>query len=139
MSDDLESVPADGWNQFIDRYCMLEYRDVPAAYKPAYVFFRYFSEVYNGGHLQFFVNVYDLPPEAVSSALAEVAGPKVAANFDDALTRWRTSHPEPRSELPNYFELVGEMRFEAHDQFIACLEPVMEDRLLKYLIERKLI
>lgn len=130
--------PSD-WNEFIELYCLRPYGLVPAAYQPAYLIFRYYNEVYNGGHFQFFQNCRRLPLDKVSEALRDIAGDALAENFDAAAASWKNWGRRAPSSATEYVEFEHESGLEEYDLALYRLQPRFDEFLETYLLQRKLI
>ncbi len=53
---EIEETPGLVWNAFVELVALTKYQDLSEEQRPAHLVFWYDSEVYNGGHLQYFEN-----------------------------------------------------------------------------------
>ena len=53
---EIEETPGLVWNAFVELVALTKSQDLSEEQRPAHLVFWYDSEVYNGGHLQYFEN-----------------------------------------------------------------------------------
>ena len=125
---DLEANPHAVWNAFLD-VIIDPYRILTPMQRRARLAFLYHSEIYNGGHLQFFLNRGGDSAKTVEALEALSAFPQ-AQILGQATTRW-TSRPRPqRNDVFDYSAMARQGEFDdLDDAFYSCLVPI--DDLLK--------
>jgi hypothetical protein len=109
------------WNAFIELLANTEFEDLAPSQRPAALVFRYESEVQNGGHLQYLVNVgRDRAKETVQSLYAIGAGAQ-ARILERVLARWMATARLPPIDALEYVAIEDEGEFSDLDRdFHAC-------------------
>jgi hypothetical protein len=122
------------WNAFIDRAVMLPLEEVEPRDRGPYLAFFYFSEVYNGGHLQYFLNKTYLPWDETADAIETMGATDHAAILREAIKRWRGSVREAPTTVEEYVEIERLGEFQDLDYAMYDLKPELE-----YFVYRTLV
>jgi len=130
--------PARGepWNDFIDKYGRLPLDAVDRDYRGEYLAFWYFNEVYNGGHLQYFLNKDDYPWEETANAMEAMGAAEHATIMRQAISRWRgTRRVAPRT-VEEYVAIERQGEFNDLDNAMYDLKPELEYYVYRSLVRK---
>lgn len=129
---DLEANPHAVWNAFLTLITD-PYRILTLVQRRARLVFLYHSEIYNGGHLQFFLNRGGDTAGTIEALETMGAFPQ-AQILRQASARW-ASRPRPqRNDVFDYSAMASEGEFDdLDDAFYGC--QVQIDDLLKRHLE----
>jgi hypothetical protein len=119
------------WNAFLDRIYLVPLEDVEPRDRGPYLAFFYFSEVYNGGHLQYFLNKTYLPWEETADAIAAMGAIDHAEILREAIERWRGQSRVRPESAEEYVEEALEAEFDDLDGAMYDLYPPLEDYVEK--------
>ncbi|WP_421851897.1 DMP19 family protein [Oricola sp.] len=124
------------WNQFIDEHGMSELADVDPDFREELLVFRYFSEVYNGGHLQYFLNLDDYPWEETADAMENMGAREHARILRRAIVVWRAEQRKPPRTAEEFVEEAQKDELGEFDSAMYRLKPIIEDYLDKSIIQK---
>jgi len=115
------NLPDDSWNRFVLR--AIEEAPQIEAEKPLYALFWYQTEVNNGGHLQYFLNVTE-PGEwhiAVDAARS-IGQDEVAANLAQSVALWESVDRTAPNSTEQFVDAALEDEFGHFDRKFYELE-----------------
>ena len=115
------------WNAFLDRAAMLPLEEVLPEDRGPYLVFMYFSEVYNGGHLQYFLNGAELPWDETADAMEAIGAIDHAEILREAIERWVSAERQSPKNVEEYVEEAREAEFDDLDGAMYDLDPPLED------------
>ncbi len=129
---EVEQAPHLLWNSFVDLLAMERYEDLTEAQRPAHLVFWYESEVYNGGHLQYFENRRTKYLEETIAALRLLRAECQRSVLQDAIEQFRNRDRE-RIETPqDYSEIALQGEFDQFDSRLSACDPDLMKRLEEY-------
>ena len=130
---DLENEPYLSWNTFVDLIALTDFEDLNEAQKPAHLIFWYDAEVYNGGHLQYFLNSAGRRASETVEVLSKLDLSCQKTILADAIA-FATRNPIPEIESTAEFVAVAfEGRFNEFDLRYAACPIQLQDFLEQYL------
>jgi len=127
---------AEPWNEFLNRYGMLPLEAVDREYRGEYLAFWYFSEVYNGGHLQYFLNKHDYPWQETADAMQAMGASEHAAIMRKAIRRWRGKMRIAPTTVEEYLEIERQREFDDLDNAMYDLKPELEYYVYRSLVRK---
>jgi hypothetical protein len=131
--EDAQRDPNLIWNQFINFLAISEIDQLDSTQRPAYLTFRYDSEVQNGGHLQFFVNRPTQLTSETIRALRQIGAMEQAALLRSAFERWVGKDRETPRTVDEFVEAARQVEFEDVDSRYCGVSPSVTQLLEKYL------
>jgi hypothetical protein len=115
------------WNAFLDKIYLVPLEEVEPRDRGPYLAFFYFSEVYNGGHLQYFLNKTYLPWDETADAIAAMGAIDHAEIMREAIERWQSQSRVRPESAEEYVEEALEAEFDDLDGAMYDLDPPLED------------
>jgi hypothetical protein len=127
---------AEIWNAFLDLICLTAYEDLTPNQRGAQLAFFYESEVFNGGHLQYFENQGTGHLEETLAALEVIGATCQRQVLEKASQKLSTkSRPKIRTLL-EYHHRALEREYDAYDNAFYKCQPEIAALLDKFLVER---
>ena len=127
-------TPSDYWNDFVHDYGMRDLEDVEPEMRGEFLAYWYFSEVYNGGHLQYFLNKHDFPWEETADAMEAMGAEGHAKILREAIEIWRAEERRAAETVDEYVEEAEKDELGDLDSAMYKLEPMLE-----YYLDRSLV
>ncbi|HTC17630.1 MAG TPA: DUF4375 domain-containing protein [Stellaceae bacterium] len=90
---ELAANPHRAWNGYLDFMCYAIYEELTPIQRIAFLSDRYYNEVYNGGHLQYFLNDEERHAKEAIEALPALGGSDHAAVLKTALETFNSNPP----------------------------------------------
>lgn len=121
------------WNAFVQLMATSEFHELGAEQLPAFRAYWYDTEVFNGGHLQYFLN------RGVEEALLAVEDLRSLGYLEHgevlarAIGLWRAQPQGPLESVEQYTRLAGQGDFDQMDEDHASIKPGILDRLEAHL------
>jgi hypothetical protein len=129
---ELEKNPSLVWNTFVDLVALTKYDDLSAEQRPAHLIFWYDSEVYNGGHLQYFENRKGQRLEETIEALRMIGAECQTLILREAEELW-LSRPRPRISTTEEFSVAALEEYSELDSRTYACVPSLHEHLRKHL------
>ncbi|SRR6266511_978315 len=129
----LEKKPYVLWNEFVDILAMCEYAKLSKKQRPAHLVFRYYSEVENGGHMQYFENIGTRRIKETVAALELLGAACHAKVLSRAAAQFKS---KPRSKIRSveeYVETALQGEFDRFDREYAKCRPTLDKALEAFL------
>ena len=122
------------WNPFVHDYGMRDLSEVEPDMRGEFLAYRYFNEVYNGGHVQYFLNKHDYPWDETADAMEAMGAKEHAIILRKAIKIWRAEERRTPDTVEEYVE-------EAEDDDLWELDDAMYDvtPMLEYYIDQSLV
>ncbi len=129
----LEKKPYIVWNEFVDILAMSNYTELSKKQRPAHLVFWYYSEIENGGHMQYFEN--RKPARATETvASLELLGCSCHAKLLSKAVAQLKSKPRSRIQsVEEYVETALQGEFDRFDDEYAKCQPTLDKALERYL------
>ena len=121
------------WNEFVDILAMSQYAHLSTKQRPAHLVFWYYSEVENGGHMQYFENRGTARITETVAALELLGCSCHAKVLTGAVTQLKS---RPRSRIRSveeYVETALQGEFDRFDDEYAKCQPTLDKALEGYL------
>jgi hypothetical protein len=99
---EFEKFPGARWNAMIEICSMMDIRDLTPVQRVAHLAFWYMSEVYNGGHYQYFVNKSGINHREVIAALQTIGAGEQASILSNACNTIGTNRLEMPQDVEEY-------------------------------------
>src|SRR2546427_7474766 len=129
----LENKPYIVWNEFVNILAMSEYPRLSKKQRPAHLVFWYYSEVENGGHMQYFENRGTARVTETVAAL-ELLGCSCHAKVLSRAAAQLKSKPRSRIRLvEEYSETALQGEFDRFDNEYAKCQPTLDKAVEGYL------
>src|SRR3990172_3355819 len=125
----IEKKPYVVWNEFVDLLAMSEYRDLSERQRTAHLVFRYWSEVENGGHMQYFENQGTSRLDKTIDALNVLGATSHAKVLAQAANRFRSRRRSRTTSVEKYVETALEGEFDRFDRAYAKCRPQLQEVL----------
>ena len=129
----VEKKPYLVWNAFVDLIAGSSYSHLSKKQRPAYLVFRYESEVHNGGHMQYFENFGTKRIEDTVAALELLGAPCHAKVLARAAARFNSQIRKRIRSVEEYVETALEGEFDLFDRKWGKCRPELEKVLKDYL------
>ena len=125
------------WNAFLDRSCGLA--EPIGAEVPFYALWLYHGQVCNGGHHQYFQNLFDRRADwdLAAEAARLVGAMDVAENLEAAIRAWDRRGRSKIRTLFAFSASAQEREFEAFDARFFGMEKALVDRLEAVIVKRR--
>src|SRR2546425_4453158 len=129
----LEKKPYIVWNEFVNILAMSNYTELSKKQRPAQLVFRYYSEVENGGHMQYFENRKPARTTETVAAL-ELLGCSCHAKVLSRAVAQLKSKPRSRIQsVEEFVETALQGEFDRFDDEYAKCHPTLDKALEGYL------
>lgn len=132
-----EKKPYIVWNVFVDILAMSEYGRLSNKQRPAHLVFWYYSEVENGGHMQYFEN---RGTERIAETVAalKLLGCSCHARVLSGAAAQFKSRPRSRiRSVEEYVEIALQGEFDRFDREYAKCRPTLQKALELYLARNR--
>jgi hypothetical protein len=134
-----EENPYAAWNAFVDIIAMESADDLSEIQQHAHFAFTYYSEVENGGHLQYFENQSIQHGDAKAQAIKALAGLEAIgavehrAVLSQAIDRWMATSRRRIGSVEEYVETASQGEFDDLDKACWQCQPEITVWLERYL------
>ena len=112
---------------------MSEYDQLSKKQRPAHLVFWYYSEVENGGHMQYFENRGPTRIRETIAALELLGCSRHAKLLSRAVAQFRSKHRSRIRSVDEYVDTALEGEFDRFDSEYATCRPTLEQALERYL------
>jgi hypothetical protein len=130
---EVEEAPYLIWNAFIELVALTKYQDLAEEQRPAHLVFMYDSEVYNGGHLQYFGNRRMQHLGETIEALRIMGAECQRLVLNDAAKLFLSRQRSPILTVEDFSTTAQEGEFSEFDSRIYACAPSLHELLQKYL------
>lgn len=127
-----EAFQGERWNAMNSLLALSELEDLTPVQRRAHLAYWYMSEVYNGGHWQYFCNKAHYDQQEVVEALKAVGAAEQAGILRQALARFPRDIHYPET-VEDFIAGYDEVDMDDLDQASGRCNRTMEDCLLDYL------
>ncbi len=134
-----EEAPYLAWNAFVDLVAMESGNDLSPIQQQAHFAFTYYSEVENGGHLQYFENQSIQHSDATAQALYALEGLEAIgtiqhrAVLSQAINCWKAASRNRIDSVEEYVATALEGEFDDLDKAYSQCQPEITVWLERYL------
>lgn len=122
------------WNPFVHDYGMRDLAEVEPDMRGEFLAYWYFNEVYNGGHVQYFLNKHDFPWEETADAMEAMGAREHAIILRKAIEIWRAEERRTPHTVEEYVEVAEDDDLWELDGAMYKVTPELE-----YYIDQSLV
>lgn len=133
----LEKKPYVVWNEFVDILAMSEYAELSTKQRPPHLVFWYYSEVENGGHMQYFENRGTRRIKETVAALELLGGSCHAKVLSRAAAQFSSRRRSKIRSVEKYVETALQGEFDRFDREYAKCRPPLDKALEAYLTKNR--
>jgi len=121
-----EKTPPDCWNPFVHDYGMRDLAEVEPEMRGEFLAYWYFNEVYNGGHMQYFLNKHYFSWEETVDAMEAMGARDHAKILREAIDIWRAEERRTPKTVEEYAEDAQEGDLWELDGAMYDIRPELE-------------
>ncbi len=129
----VEGNPCLVWDAFVELVALTKYQDLAKEQRPAHLIFWYDSEVYNGGHLQYFGNRRMQHLAETIEALRIMGAECQRQILNDAAELFLSRQRSSILTVENFSAAALEGEFSEFDSRIYACAPSLYEHLQKHL------
>ena len=129
----VDAEPFQIWNAFINLLALEKHEVMDAIQRPPHLVFRYMSEVYNGGHLQYFENLGTVHLNETIDALGLLGANGQKDILNRAGELWLGKERNRIQTAEEFSAIALEGEFMSLDSIFNESKPTLEEFLEDYL------